>query len=319
MSTAAALPADVPPLEVQTAPEPPSTRLRPVWLDQTAEEIEADYFDDLCDGLDEMTVAMLREIAGNRGWTLRGTQKAGLVEQFAHYMVDPQQINTGLGLLTKNDRQLLGVVAALGTYLPYGADDLCAQVLTDFGRSSGRGLASNGLVRLGKTPLLVTSHLAREPVRGVSYVPEALWPHLPPLLDALITGTADLPAPTATESRRYSQPKAAGRCRRAHAAHDRADGAAAHTARRRARCWRRSWPGCASGSMTPLNWRDWPQPANCSSDSRVGAHGAAAAAQPGRRASRLFHAVAWQRVERRFPILPVGWGRTFHAWQPGAG
>ena len=95
----AATPASIPPLAVKPAPEPTLAYAPPAWIDRPADARAQQAFEELCTKLEQMTVATMRAIASERGWVLRGTQKAAIVEQFAQYMIDAQQIEAGLALL----------------------------------------------------------------------------------------------------------------------------------------------------------------------------------------------------------------------------
>ena len=108
--------------------------------------------------------------------------------------------------MAPRERELLGVVAAAGASFPTQASERFGEILADYGRAAKRNDVAEALVRLGKTPLLVTNQLDTNVYNDVAAVPAALWPRLPALLAPLIPGLEELPA-AATGSTRYTQPR----------------------------------------------------------------------------------------------------------------
>lgn len=199
----------VPPLATKPAPAPKVAYTPPAWLNATIAELEQEVaWAELVEALDTMTVTTLREIAASHLWTLSGTLKAGIVEQFAVYMSDPQEIAGSLDSLRERDRFALAFTAVAGGLKSYGNIDLLAEMMADhigapFKRTQTQTLVSH----IAEAALAISSHLAKTPDGDQVYVPMALWPHLPPLLEALIPGEIQ-PLPATSETHvRYSQPR----------------------------------------------------------------------------------------------------------------
>ncbi len=201
--------AKAPPLAVRPAPERTHKYTPPAWIEQppSVDAFVQDANLGLRRQLEELTVAMLRTIAAEQGWSLRGTMKAAIIEQIAQYMTDPQAIGKSLAKLSTRDREVLAVVAAAGHAIPQQASERFAEILKIYGRALKRGNVMDALVRLGQAGLLVTSHLITNAAADVSIVPLALWPHLPALLETLIPGEDTLPAAKPGSHTRYSQPR----------------------------------------------------------------------------------------------------------------
>ena len=188
------------------APEPfygvPSA---PFWIHNARQDERTNYLRELREALDAMTVVTLREIVAERGWTVRGTQKAAIIDQMAAFMADPAQIAVGVAALSPKERQLLAITAVAGNWLARDAAARFGALLGEFGKAPTARTIAGILVQLGRAGLLITSHLARESSTDASHVPVALWSGMPPLLAELIPGTAELPDGVAPDGVRLSR------------------------------------------------------------------------------------------------------------------
>jgi hypothetical protein len=201
--------AKAPPLAVRPAPERTHKYTPPAWIEQppSVDAFVQDANLGLRRQLEELTVAMLRAIASEQGWSLRGTMKSAIIEQIAQYMSDPQVIVGSLAKLSARDCEVLAVVAAAGHAIPQQASERFAEILKIYGRAFKRGNVMDALGRLGQAGLLITSHMITNAAADMSLVPSALWPHLPALLEALIPGEEKPPPAKPGSSTRYSQPR----------------------------------------------------------------------------------------------------------------
>ncbi|MFO7631488.1 MAG: SWIM zinc finger family protein, partial [Caldilinea sp.] len=207
-SGAAKTAVNIPPLAVNPAPEPDTRYTSPAWLECSPAEMEQqDAANRLAEHLSDMTVATLREIAAGRQWTLRATLKAAIIEQFAAYMTDSQEIHAALSSLSESEYTILALTAVAGNHTPVGVSGRLSEMLTDLGKPLQRQKVQRTLLQLANAPLIISSQLGKDPSYEEVFVPQALWPHLPALLERLIPGADDLPDTTSAASMYYSQPR----------------------------------------------------------------------------------------------------------------
>lgn len=196
------------PLAVRPAPAPALPAQPPAWLARSADMVVGEEFAELQAGLEMMTVATLREIASSRGWTLRGTLKASIVEQMAAYMVDDQALATGLSMVEKNDQVLLGLIAAVGDLFPYNTSKPIVDITTEFRKPVTARAVMRAFDRLGQIPLILTGQLLGQGAfTDAAVMPRALWRHLPALLASLMPGATELPPSARRANVRESQPR----------------------------------------------------------------------------------------------------------------
>ncbi len=90
--------------------EPPSTRQPkqlPDWVTTSFEERQRTYVAELEARLDEVKLNDLRKMGRNRGWSLRGTRKAEVVQQVAGYIVETDDIRRAIEHLDGEHSQVL--------------------------------------------------------------------------------------------------------------------------------------------------------------------------------------------------------------------
>ena len=181
-------------LQVRPAAVPSAAYVSPGWLVQSPGWSLQDAHEELQQFLEEYTVVLLRSIAAECGWSLRSTLKSALADQFASQMASPQGIAAALAALNERERELLAVVAIVNELPFYTMLDHSARLLSALRRNVKRVAVVKMVETLARAPLVFSGALAREPDSQKVILPQALWPHLPPLLDVFLPGTAELPA-----------------------------------------------------------------------------------------------------------------------------
>lgn len=180
-------------LQVRPAAVPSAAYVSPGWLVQSPGWNLQDAHEELRQFLEEYTVVLLRAIAAECGWSLRSTLKSAIADQFASQMASPQGVAAALATLAERERELLAVVAIVNELPFYTMLDHSARLLSALRRNVKRVAVAKMVETLARAPLVFSGALARESDSQQVILPQALWPHLPPLLDIFLPGTAELP------------------------------------------------------------------------------------------------------------------------------
>jgi hypothetical protein len=152
-------------------PNPPNPDEPPVLTaTQTPEQ-------ELRELLSEQTVRDLRAIARRRGWTLRGTRKADLIDQMVRYYQEADDTARVVESLNDDGRLALEIVALRGAMAPVGAKAVGQTLQRMEKRRSGQSL-SNALKEICERGLALT-------VDDVYRVPLTVAHRLPPWPDLL--------------------------------------------------------------------------------------------------------------------------------------
>ncbi len=173
----------------------------PDWVTTSFEARRAKDGDNLQGWLESLRLDELREMARQRGWTVRGTRKADVAAQVAANLANPDEIAAQLARLDAEHRRVLWGIALSGGFAGQKNDD-AERVALGWGsltkhakfETYARHLADLGLIFLGNE---------YDPYNPFgAFIPRLMARNYPPLLaEAMPTSERLAPQTTVTEVR----------------------------------------------------------------------------------------------------------------------
>ncbi len=181
------------PIEVTPVEPPPTHRPKeePWWLHSTFESRRAADDELLQNRLDSIAMQGLRQMAKRRGWAVRGTRKAEIVQQIAGQIVEPGQALRGSLELDAEHRNTLRALALLGEKRNPGPEELerVAGVWGNLTSHKNVGTYTRHLWEMG----LALPGMENAYPRYGDFVPRAILRVLPPLLEDVIPAASNPP------------------------------------------------------------------------------------------------------------------------------
>jgi hypothetical protein len=181
------------PIEVTPVEPPPSHRPAesPWWFHNTFETRRAADEELLRNGLEDIVVQDLRGVARERGWTVRGTRKADIVQQLAAQITDPGQARKAYLDLDPEHRNTLRALALLGQRRNPDLEELAQMARLWGGHMSPEmiGACTDDLWQMG---LALPGNYDAYPTYG-DFVPRAIMRALPPVLEDVVPSAANPP------------------------------------------------------------------------------------------------------------------------------
>ncbi len=179
-------------------PAPTRPAERPAWLDQGIQQRHQEDQAQFQAWLESLRMDDLRAMAGERGWTVRGTRKADVGRQVAEALAAPAEVTRTMSRLSPDQRRVLAAVGVVGGLDGTRVGDV--ERVVNHWKSSLRDQQIVRLVSQLMTLGLVgmrDDYYFGDPV---PFIPRALARPMPPLLADLVPHSPDLP-PTADDVR----------------------------------------------------------------------------------------------------------------------
>ena len=188
------------PIEVTPVEPPPSYQPAesPWWLRETFENRRAADEKLLRNGLDGIVMQDLRQMARQRGWTVRGTRKAEVIEQIAAQITDPDQARRGYRDLDAEHRNAFRTLALIGQRRNPDPQEL-ARVAGLWGKLTSHKNVNTYTRHLWQMGLALPGDDDAYPSYG-DFVPRSILRVLPPVLEDVIPATPN-PPPTVSDVR----------------------------------------------------------------------------------------------------------------------
>ncbi len=168
-------------IPVEPTPTQPFPQL-PTWITHPYSERQKYEQATLARKLDYLKVQELRQMAKKRGWKVKGTRKAAIIEQLIPQLIDPAEINKGYQALDDEHHRVFKAMALLGNKSGITEETL-EQVTNSWGR-----------LRKHKQVSTYTRHLCQAGL-AISNEDDYSYPPLPDSIPNLIL--CQLPAPLA--------------------------------------------------------------------------------------------------------------------------
>lgn len=187
-------PAEKEPLEV-TPVEPPASQRPselPEWIRYPFARRHQLEQENLAQDLEHLKMQELRDMAAKRGWQVKGTRKADLVEQVIEQLTDPTDILQAYDNLDDEHRRVFRAMALLGNAPGVTEQDL-EKVATRDGRLSKYKQVSTYLRRLAESGLAANNELYAYPPPPPVYVPVPILRHVPPPLAQAMGPASETP------------------------------------------------------------------------------------------------------------------------------
>lgn len=192
------------PVDPQPSSRPPQL---PGWVGLDFGQRQAQIHNLLSASLDVHKLQDLRQMARNRGWTLRGTRKMEVIDQIIQQMQSPGEMAKAV---YSQDAEHQNVLRALLFFTdsrqsyPASADvERMAKALGSLGRHVKIETYTSHLMDAG---LAVNTNAAYSPNSLFQFVPPALARLLPPLLETVFPGSRDLAIDTSPNSLHLAEP-----------------------------------------------------------------------------------------------------------------
>ncbi len=177
-------------------PQPPASK--PAWLVATPAEQEESHALVLADYLEPYTMQSLRGIASARGWTVRGTRKADIIEQLVVLMQNRGEAAKGIYSQNEEHQRVLRVMTLLGGMPEYRLETL-QKVVMQLGELKQHARVDTYTRHLWERGLAISGEAIHQ-YPPVDVVPWVLVRNFPPMLETVIPSTA-LPEKENPESR----------------------------------------------------------------------------------------------------------------------
>ncbi|MBN1484095.1 MAG: helicase-associated domain-containing protein [Chloroflexia bacterium] len=185
-------------------PPPQQPSEKPSWLSQSFEERQQVHRANLEQGLQELRLQDLRQLADRRRWRVKASRKAELAAQVAERMVQPDQVREAVSGLDENHRHVLRALVLLtGPLMPSPQDMRRAADLFGVPPKAPIGLYVRELCDLG---LALPTEVFPDLHSGLAVVPPAILRQLPPLLQGVVPTYPELPSRPATDELRSARP-----------------------------------------------------------------------------------------------------------------
>jgi hypothetical protein len=188
------------PIEVTPVEPPPSYQPTesPWWLYETFENRRAGDEELLRDRLDSIVMQDLRRMAKQRGWTVRGTRKAEVIEQLAAQITDPDQARRGYRDLDAEHRNTFRALALIGQRRNPDPQEM-ARVAGLWGKLTSHKNVNTYTRHLWEMGLALPGDYDAYPSYS-DFVPRSILRVLPPVLEDVIPGTPN-PPPSVSDVR----------------------------------------------------------------------------------------------------------------------
>jgi hypothetical protein len=188
------------PIEVTPVEPPPSYQPEesPWWLHETSENRRAADEKLLRDRLDSIVMQDLRRMSRERGWTVRGTRKAEVIEQIAAQITEPGQALKGYLDLDEEHRNAFRALALTGQRRNPDPQDL-ARVAGLWGKLTSHKNINTYTRHLWETGLALPGDYDAYPSYG-DFVPRSILRVLPPVLEDVLPATPN-PPPSVSDVR----------------------------------------------------------------------------------------------------------------------
>ena len=170
---------------------PPKTaapRETPYWVQYSHAEREEGYTSHLRQCLGEYTVKVLRQIAKNNSWPIKGTRKADLVEQLLQHLLQPGVGLKGWLSLDEEHRQVIEAMGLLSPTLQ-GKTEYVAPLAQHFGPLKKHKNVSTYMTDLCEVGLALSAHTDDHYWNSIAFIPFSIQRILPPLLANRIAPT----------------------------------------------------------------------------------------------------------------------------------
>ncbi|MBN1979809.1 MAG: helicase-associated domain-containing protein [Anaerolineae bacterium] len=181
------------PIEVTPVEPPPSYQPTesPWWLHETFENRRAADEELLRDRLDGIVMQDLRRMARERGWTVRGTRKADIIQQLADQITDPGQALKGYLDLDEEHHNAFRALALIGQRRNPDPQDL-ARLAGLWGKLTSHKNVNTYTRHLWETGLALPGNYDAYPSYG-DFVPRSILRVLPPVLEDVLPATPNPP------------------------------------------------------------------------------------------------------------------------------
>jgi hypothetical protein len=182
-----------------TPVDPPRTQRpkhQPFWLSSTVAERQHAAQQQLAQWLETSTLQDLRSIAKRRGWPLKGTKKADVIQQLIEQILDPAEILKASLALDTEHEQVFRTMLLLGNEAGVRVEDL-ERIASGWGKLNHKPVTiyTSHLCQLGLA--ISWQDIYSYPPR-TDFVPQIIAGQLPPVLAKLVptqpTPSTDQPA-----------------------------------------------------------------------------------------------------------------------------
>ncbi len=180
------------PLEVTPVEPPPTQRpaTLPFWMTGSCADRQRAEDRQLTQWLERLSLQTLRQMAGQRGWKVRGTQKAAVVGQIAERITDPEEVLQAFQGLGEEHRRVLRALVLLGEEPGVQVDDV-GRVARAWGELRGYKKIETYVNHLCDIGLALPGGLLTDHIRPIGFVPRPIVRRLPPLLASVIPASAE--------------------------------------------------------------------------------------------------------------------------------
>jgi hypothetical protein len=181
-------------LEVVPVAAPPTVRPAqlPVWMGVPLAERHRQELEHLAKGLDYMKLPDLREMAKKRGWAIKGTQKAAVIQQIIEHFVNPLEIQAAYQKLDSEHLRVFRAMAVLGN-APGNSDEVVEKVAgwwAPLKKYKNVGTYINHLVEAGLAVSTGTDYYQQIRI-GSAQIPTPIICQLPPPLLESVSSPPD--------------------------------------------------------------------------------------------------------------------------------
>ncbi|MFN3761608.1 MAG: helicase-associated domain-containing protein [Anaerolineae bacterium] len=193
-------------LEVTPVEPPPPQRpaTLPFWMTGSCADRQRAEDQQLTQWLARLSLRDLRQIADQRGWKIRGTQKAAVVGQIAERITDPEEVLRAFQGLDEEHRRVLRALVLLGEEPGLQVDDV-GRVAQAWGELRGRKKIETYVKHLCDIGLALPGDFLTNHIRPFGFVPRPIVRRLPPLLASVIPAS-DEPAGGSADELQWGDP-----------------------------------------------------------------------------------------------------------------
>jgi len=174
----------------------------PYWMTTSFDKLQDENREGLTEWLEEVKLGDLRKMGKARGWRLKGTRKADVIEQLADYFTDPDDARQAIQSLDEEHRLVLRALVLLSLSARVWEDDL-EQVAQNWGALKTYKKVDTYTRHLWEKGLALPGYSVDNYTERGDMVPFGICRHFPPFFDGLAT---DLPADTDASGLRLADP-----------------------------------------------------------------------------------------------------------------
>jgi hypothetical protein len=180
-------------LELTPVEPPPSSRPKelPYWVQTALRDWQQASDKQLAGWLEKTKLNDLREIAIKRGWSLKGTRKADIVEQLLPQLTDPAQTLKAVLGLDDEHRCVLRAMALLGDNATIQPEAV-AQAAQLWGRLAAYKQVETYTRHLCGAGLAMPGSVWGDYYRRTDFIPQAIMRSLPPALQDCLSSADEL-------------------------------------------------------------------------------------------------------------------------------